>query len=195
MTTPTRSRTLTALLAGALIFGLVAPAAAQDQSSDEGVVGQVVNNALSSTTLGGLLAITTTVGPFITTSQVVNNATGGGQDTNQKPGQSNPERRRQRSNQVQLIIRGGGPALQQAVAVGGGEALDDMALMFAVPPRDHAAFAQLVREHRAQLLPLLDAEKVSAERTQAFMLTIERAMAVDAQLASHLHELLIWEFG
>jgi hypothetical protein len=196
---PTRfnaTKTLVSTLAMTLTLSMSTTAFAQDQSGEGGIVDQIVNNLLSSTTIAGLL-LTTTVGAPITTTSNVYNRTRDVITPPKKKAQMDPERERRRrqlrAQQIELYVRGDGHAIQQAIAAGGGDVTGDLATLFGVPQNQHARFVDLLRENRQELLPLLDGDSITAERTRELMMTVERAMANDKELALYLHELMIWE--
>ena len=196
---PTRfnaTKTLVSTLAMTLTLSMSTTAFAQDQSGEGGIVDQIVNNLLSSTTIAGLL-LTTTVGAPITTTSNVYNRTRDVITPPKKKAQMDPERERRRrqlrAQQIELYVRGDGHAIQQAIAAGGGDVTGDLATLFGVPQNQHARFVDLLRENRQELLPLLDGDSITAERTRELMMTVERAMAKDKELALYLHELMIWE--
>jgi len=187
---------LSSTLALMLTMSLSSTAFAQDQSGEGGIVDQIVNNLLSSTTVAGLL-LSTTVGAPITTTSNVFNRTRDAVTPPKKKAQMDPERERRRrqlrAQQIELYVRGDGHAIQQAIAAGGGDGTKDLATLFGIPQEEHTRFVDLLRDNRADILPLLDSEMITADRTRTLMLTIEKAMSHDRELALYLHELMIWE--
>ena len=190
------TKSLVSTLALTLTLSMSTTAFAQDQSGEGGIVDQIISNVLSSTTIAGLL-LSTTVGAPITTTSNVYNRTREVITPPKKKAQMDPERERRRrqlrAQQIELYVRGDGHAIQQAIAAGGGQVTGDLATLFGVPQDQHAHFVDLLRENRQEILPLLDGETIDAERTHQLMMTVERAMANDNELALYLHELMIWE--
>lgn len=83
-------------------------------------------------------------------------------------------------------IRHNGPALEQGIAMGGGEAVADLATMGGIAPEDQAAFGKLLRAERERLAPLLDPHKIDEERTEQFDTIIAEAMRQNTHLAHYV---------
>lgn len=190
--------------AAALVMTVALPQASAQQQ-EPNPVQQAFDNAISSTTLILLTSTVVVASPFSTTSTIVDNfqraVSGGGakKQPSSQPKRTDPQRKRRRRQQriehLQLMLRADGPALQQAIAAGGGEVTRDLAMMFNVPDEHHDRFVRTLRTRSTELLPLLDSHRLDAERTEDFVVRIEKAMSQDRHLALHLHELLLWEVG
>lgn len=83
-------------------------------------------------------------------------------------------------------IRCNAPALEQGIAMGAGDAIEDLARMANIRVEDHAAFGQLLRQHRKVLTPLLNTETLTSARARAFSRTIEGFMRTKKELSHYV---------
>jgi hypothetical protein len=85
--------------------------------------------------------------------------------------------------QVDQYIRDNAVALQQDLQVGGGDTVNDLAQMFSIPPEHHAMFGQILRQHRAQLVPLTANLNPDLDRARAFVTIVVEGMAATDELS------------
>lgn len=77
-------------------------------------------------------------------------------------------------------------AVDQAMALGSGAALEDLAQMAHIDQRDRVAFYEVVHAHRTALSELLNAPDFGQEQAIAMTQIITEAMARHEQLASYV---------
>ena len=65
-------------------------------------------------------------------------------------------------------------SLMLDVSVGGGDSVDDLAHMLRVPLSEHAQFAEGVRRHREQILPLLHDDQITKESARDMILVMAK---------------------
>lgn len=65
-------------------------------------------------------------------------------------------------------------SLMLDVSVGGGDSVDDLAHMLRVPLSEHAQFAEGVRRHREQILPLLRDDQVTSESARDMIMVMAK---------------------
>lgn len=85
-----------------------------------------------------------------------------------------------------LYLEHNATALEQEIALGGGESVGDLAKMAGIAPKDEAAFAKLLRSQRRALTPLLTAETIDGEVAAQFSAIVADAMRQDEQLARYV---------
>lgn len=199
------SRTLRIKLTGGLLAiaatALFAtPAMAQETTGVDSLVG----NTLFTTSTGLTTTTVAALAPFLTTSTSANGGGSKSAPPPRRPPQKKQQRYRtvppkaslhqqQRNQQVMLLIRAEANGLQQAIAAGGGESSNELASHFAIPAEQQRDFMLMLRDHRATILPLLDDNKATPERTLQFTQTVEGLMAKDARFAPIAHEIKVWE--
>jgi hypothetical protein len=83
---------------------------------------------------------------------------------------------------AEAYMRLNNAALRQGLALGGGEAIDDLAHIFRVPSEHRARFAKELRAHRSELLPLLELEKLDTDRAARFMETVGDTILADEEM-------------
>lgn len=85
-----------------------------------------------------------------------------------------------------LYFQQNATALEQAVALGAGESLEDLAQLAHIAPEDQAAFNQLLNARRGELLPLLSDPDFSEQHTRQISALILDAMRADARLSRYV---------
>lgn len=154
------SRHLTRAGAAALfsLFCLSAPALAQLNSDDTG-------NELFSTTSSGTTTTTalTTAGIVVTVVNIT------------------PEKNRRSA--LRLYLQANPAATQEALALGGGETMEDLSRFFGVSPQNLTAFAALTRAHRGLLTQILADELITDEEVLAFVKAIHASMSAHDALS------------
>ena len=128
-------------------------------------------NPTTTTTAVGLVTMAMAANPISSTTSSTTSAT----DTLFGSNEAN-----------ERYIRCNGPALEQGIAMGAGDAITDLARMASIREEDHVAFGQLLRKHRKALTPLLNTEKLTSARARAFSKTIEGFMRSEERLSSYI---------
>ena len=168
-TQSTTARTLAAVATAALFTMFGATSAFAQTTADEEA------SALTSTTTSVVIGVTVlAISPFLTTSTLA----GGASEPPQR-------RRRRRRRRVEMLLQAEPVALQQAVAVGHGEAGADLATLFGVAPENYNRFAKMLRAKRGELMPLLQdgaSARGDVDVADAFTTIVEDAMRQDTAL-------------
>lgn len=113
---------------------------AQDSTSDD---GGAALSAATSTTTGVITTVVAIPLGIISTS------------TSSLRGPRRRHHRRMRRRAMMLYLEHNTQRVDEGLAVGGGDALDDLATLCEVPEGQRATFHHALRQHRAALLPLL----------------------------------------
>ena len=87
-----------------------------------------------------------------------------------------------------------GPAVAQAVTVGGGDAVADLASFYGVRPEDQSLFGEVLRNERATLLPLAVAagKEPGAGHGEAFADHLASVLIEDARFVEGNETLELW---
>jgi hypothetical protein len=85
---------------------------------------------------------------------------------------------------AQLFLRANAHQLEQDLALGGGQSIEDLAAMAEIQPEHLTRFGRLLREHRAELLSLARPSALTPERAAEFMQQIGGLARADAALAA-----------
>ena len=81
---------------------------------------------------------------------------------------------------LETYLRDNAVALQHDLHVGGGHAVEDLARIFEIPDEEFGAFAQLLYENRADLVPLLDPHRLDRSAAREFAEFINGEMLSDS---------------
>ena len=73
------------------------------------------------------------------------------------------------SETVKAYLEDNAVAVQHDLYMGGGDSVDDLAVMFGVPDEGRQAFESVVYDHRHQLAALAEPTKVDMDRTRRFI--------------------------
>ncbi len=79
-------------------------------------------------------------------------------------------------------------SLEQAITLGDGEALDDLAQMARIAPEDVPAFKAVIQNERAPIIELLSSQNFGEAQAVAIVDIIARAMSAHDQLAVYVPE-------
>lgn len=158
MSSPIRScRSFGACLTAAAAFLFTAMPTAQ---ADEVIV--FAPGLLTTTTTTAGVVVVSATGPFLSTTSSTSSSGG---------------HHHHRHCQAEEYLRHNQAAVRQALALGAGQGVDDLATLFAVPPDQRASFARTLRQHRATLLPLIDLERLDTDQARRFVESIDHLLA------------------
>lgn len=180
-----------AALSTALLLVSAGTALAQDDDTTTAGISPLTTT--TSTTVG--VITTTGAGLYLTTSRR-NQSQQRTPPTNNNIDPERQRRRRERRNQqTTLMIHNEAPALQATLLHASDEMLLPLAELFMVGAEDQAHFLDVLRAHREELLPMMDADRIDAARAEVLLSHIEGLMASDARLSKHVHDILLWEIS
>jgi hypothetical protein len=172
-----RTRLLTSKIAGVLtalglVMGLASPAWADHEDSEQTTIIFAPGLLLTTTTTTGVVAASS---PMITTSSTTS-STSDALDVNGC-----------RCRALSAYIDQNGAAMEQDIAMGGGQSVADLAALLALPDDARAAFGKALRRNKGAFTAILRAEGMtSQERGVAFARALRAAFEADKQLAALL---------
>lgn len=82
-------------------------------------------------------------------------------------------------------------ALEQAIAVGHGEVLQDLATLFEIAPKNYNAFAKMLRSQNKDLQNTMADPGAREEAAERFMTIVEIGMAADTALHAEYLEIAL----